>query len=418
MNLKFLKHCGLLATMLLLLIFEQGKAQNSIGLRFTPNMVSNPKVNNPSPARIYGQRRFSFDSGIDYTHQLKKNWSISTGIDLGVVDWNQYIEAPLNAFGTRQGSGNISSNSNSENYFYYGLSFQPVYRFKWNNNTFRLSAGPNIRFYNRGRESHINYYTANRAIPWNLNDPNAGPPDIEINLPPVSPQLHTNLSLSLGIERRVSDRADIVLGIRKNWGIKPIADGSLFVQMYDQTYHGSFATRSNYIGLDLQLRYATKKPEVNYRRAEPISSDKQSFRRAVFAEAVGNGPALSLNYDMRLQRFKNDGLGIRAGLGLGQMFDNKFAEFNRRISIPLSVNYIVGEKRHGLETGLGITPQIALVDIGDSPQIRPLGFLNVGYRFQPLKDGLLFRATWTPFFSSLKSHQFVWFGASIGYSIR
>ncbi|MFA6944583.1 MAG: hypothetical protein WC220_01665 [Pedobacter sp.] len=417
MNLKFIKHCGLVATMLLLLISETGKAQNTIGLRFTPNMISNPKVDNPSPARIYGERTLSFDSGIDYSHQMKKNWAISTGVDLGIVDWNQYIEAPLNAFGTRQGSGNISTNSNSENYFYYGLSFQPVYRFKWNQNMFRLSAGPNIRFYHRGRESDISYYTANRATPWNLNDPNAGPPDIEINLPPISPQLHTDVSISLGIERRVSDQVDLVFGIRKNWGIKPIADGTLFVQMYDQTYHGGFATRSNYIGLDLQLRYATKKPEVKYRRAEPIPSDKQGFRKAVFAEAVGNS-LVSLNYDMRLKRFKNDGLGIRAGVGLGQLFDSKFAEFNRYVSIPLTINYILGKQRHGLETGLGITPQIALVDIGDSPQIRPLGFLNVGYRYQPLKDGLLFRATWTPYISSFKSHQYVWFGASIGYSFR
>jgi len=418
MNFKVLRHCGLVATMLLFLISETGKAQNTIGFRFTPNMISNPKVDNPSPARIYGERTLSFDSGIDYSHQLKKNWAISTGIDLGIVACNQYIDAPLNAFGTRQGSGNISISSMGENYFYYGLSFQPVYRFKLNKNMFRLSAGPNIRFYHRGRESDISYYTANRAIPWNLNDPNAGPPDIEINLPPISPQLHTNVSISLGIERRVSDQVDLVLGIRKNWGIKPIADGTLFVQMYDQTYRGGFATRSNYIGLDLQLRYATKKPEVKYSRAEPIPSDRQGFRRAVFAEALGSGPLLSLNYDMRLQRFKNDGFGFRAGVGLGQLFDNKFAEFNRYISIPLTVNYIVGEKRHGLETGLGITPQIALVDIGDSPQIRPLGFLNMGYRYQPMKDGLLFRATWTPYISSFKSHQYVWFGASIGYSFR
>ncbi len=406
-----------MVTMLLFVIFGSSMAQNTIGFRFTPNMISNPKVDNPSPARIYGERTLSFDSGIDYSHPLRQNWSISTGIDLGVVDWNQYIEAPLNAFGTRQGSGNISTNSNSENYFYYGLSLQPVYRFKWNQNMFRLSAGPNIRFYNRGRESDISYYTANRATPWNLNDPNAGPPDIEINLPPISPQLHTDVSISLGIERRVSDQVDLVFGIRKNWGIKPIADGTLFVQMYDQTYHGGFATRSNYIGLDLQLRYSTKKPEVKYSRAEPISSDKQGFRKAVFAEAVGNS-LVSLNYDMRLKRFKNDGLGIRAGVGLGQLFDSQFAEFNRYVSIPLTINYILGKQRHGFETGLGITPQIALVDIGDSPRIRPLGFLNMGYRYQPLKDGLLFRATWTPYISSLKSHQYVWFGASIGYSFR
>lgn len=417
MNLILPKHWGhVMATMLLLITFDIN-AQNTIGFRFTPNMISKPRVNNPSPARIYGERTFSFDAGIDYTHQLKNNWAISAGIDVGVVDWNHFFEAPLNAFGTRQGSGNIRTNSNSENYFYYGLSFQPVYRFNWNDNKFRLSGGPNIRAYNHGRERDGITYIINRNQPWDPNDPNAGPPDFQIDLPPVSPQLHTDFSLSFGIERRVSDRLDLVLGIQKNWGIKPISDGTILVQMYDQVYHGSFATTSNYLGLNLQLIFATKKPVVKYKRAEPVASDKQGFRRAVFAEALGNGPVLSLNYDMRIHRFKNDGLGIRGGIGLGQYFDPSASEFNRYMSIPLTINYIVGKKRHGLETSIGVTPQIALVDLENSPQIKPLGFLNVGYRYQPLKDGLLFRATWTPHINP-RSHKYVWIGASIGYSFR
>lgn len=402
--------------MLLLLIVGFANAQNTVGFRFTPNMISNPKVVDPSQARIYGERTFSFDAGLDYTHQLKKNWGISGGIDLGIVDWNHYFEAPANAFGTKKGTGIISTNSNGENYFYYGLSFQPVFRFSWGENKFRFSGGPNIRAYNNGKESDITTYTINRATPWDPNDPNAGPPDFRLSLPPVSPQLHTNLSLSLGIERRVSDQMELVLGIRKNWGLKPISDGTLLIQMYDQIYNGRFATRSNYIGLDLQLRYATKKPVIKYTRAEPLPSDKQGFRKAIFAEALGNS-LLSLNYDMRLQRFKNDGLGIRAGLGLGQQFDNTFSEFNRYIAVPVTINYIFGPRRHGIETGVGITPQIALSESGNSSQISPLGFFNLGYRYQPLKDGFLFRATWAPHLDS-GSIQYVWLGASVGYSFR
>jgi hypothetical protein len=171
------------------------------------------------------------------------------------------------------------------------------------------------------------------------------------------------MSISLGIERRVSDRMELVLGIRKNWVVKPISDGAIQVFMNDQLYHGRFATRSNYIGLDLQLRYATKKPDTKYQRAEPIPSDKHGFRKAIFVEALGNS-LLSMNYEMRLSRFKNDGLGIRAGLGLGQSFDNEFTDFDRYIAIPMMINYILGKKRHGLETGLGLTPQIALGESG------------------------------------------------------
>ena len=86
--------------------------------RFTPNMISNPKVDNPSPARIFGDRTLSFDAGIDYTHQLNKNVGMSAGIDLGIVDWNHHFEAPGNAFGTKQGTSRFSTNSNGENYFY------------------------------------------------------------------------------------------------------------------------------------------------------------------------------------------------------------------------------------------------------------------------------------------------------------
>lgn len=399
------------------LILEQSIAQKTIGFRFTPNMISKPSIDNPSPARIYGERRVSFDAGIDYTHQLKNNWAFSGGIDLGVVDWNHYFEAPVNAFGTKQGSGIITTNLNSENYFYYGLSLQPVYLFKWNNNTLRISAGPNIRFYNNGRERDITNLTINRASPWNPNDPNAGPPDFKIDLPPVSPQLHTDLSVSFGIERRVTDRMNLLFGLRKNWGLKPIADGKIFVQMYDQIHNGRFGTKSNYIGLDLQLRYATKKPEIKYNRSEPVPSDKQGYRKAVFAEVLGNGPLFSINYDMRLERFRNDGLGIRAGIGLGALHGSSAAEFSRYLSIPLTVNYIVGKKRHGLETGAGITSQFALTDLDKAAQIRPLGFLNVGYRYQPLKDGFLFRATFSPYIGPSTFDSF-WIGMSIGYSFR
>lgn len=418
MNFPSFKHCAHLVTaMLMLFPFVSVKAQHSIGFRFTPNMISQPKVINPSSAKIYGERRLAFDSGIDYTHMVSKTWGFNAGVDIGIVDWNYYLEVPKAGFGTKQGSGQIYDNSNSSNYFYNGIAFQPVYNFTLKSLNFRLSAGAGIRFYHRGRDGEVTMYAFNRSKLWDPKDPNAGPPDLSIDMPAISPQLHTDVNMAFGIERRVSDRLDLILGIRKNWGIKPISDGALMIQMYDQIYNGSFRTRSNYLGLDLQLRFATKKPKVLYTRPKPVPSDKTGYRKSVFAEAVGNGPLLSLNYDMRLKPFRNDGLGFRAGFGLGENFLGPPVEFNRYISLPLTVNYIMGKKRHGLETGIGLTPQIALADLENNPQIRPLGFLNIGYRFQPYKEGLMFRATWTPFFNS-NGIEPAWLGASVGYSFR
>ncbi len=79
------------------------------------------------------------------------------------------------------------------------------------------------------------------------------------------------------------------------------------------------------------------------------------------------------------------------------------------------MGHSLGKGRNALETGLGITPIIGLTK--DEKAFNAAGFLNVGYRFQPLRDGLLFRLTWTPFLFDGKLYGRS-AGASLGYTFK
>ena len=89
------------------------------------------------------------------------------------------------------------------------------------------------------------------------------------------------------------------------------------------------------------------------------------------------------------------------------------------------VNYLVGAKRSAFEAGIGITPMYASLDIYSptKPELADhngwgaSGFLNLGYRFQPLNNGFVFRANWTPAFNSTGFSP-SWFGLSLGYGFK
>ena len=97
-------------------------AQTEIGIRATPNITSQPKVVNPSPAYIYGENTISFDGGLDYTRMFRnQNIGLRVSSGIGLVDHRLVFEAPLNAFGKMTGEGNVNVNSSSNNYFYNSL---------------------------------------------------------------------------------------------------------------------------------------------------------------------------------------------------------------------------------------------------------------------------------------------------------
>ncbi|SKB40183.1 hypothetical protein [Daejeonella lutea] len=419
------KYYGWFTAIILLCFSITSKGQNSFGVRITPSQIVSPKVTNTSSALIYGERRLAFDAAVDYRHELTKNFSIGTGLNIGLIDFNHVMIAPVDAFGSGTGSGKIYINSTNDNFVYTGLILTPDYRFKIHRSTLHLSSGPNIRAYYGNEAPDVSNYAFNRTAPWN---PVIDPADFEVSIPSAKGKLRVDLTTSLTIERRVSERTNILFGIRYNLGFKPISEGTMYVNMYGQRFDGRFDIRSSYIGLDLQLRYLTKAPNSGYDRLAPIASDNQDFRRAIYIDVLGSSPLGSINYDMRLKRHHNDGLGFRAGFGLGSFVQSDYTKTSRYYSLPIGVSYVVGPKRHGLEAGIGYTAQfLTTTTPPDVENNSSFANLNIGYRFQPLKDGLLFRLYWTPTF---KNNDFYydqpgdanfhtqWAGASIGFSFR
>ena len=163
-------------------------------------------------------------------------------------------------------------------------------------------------------------------------------------------------------------------------------------------------------------------------KALSVSAQEGSdyIRKSVYLELLGNGLAYSVNYDMRFKKNQQDGLGFRIGAGGFSItgYDSDGVEVKGSLlTFPIELNYLIGKKRSALETGIGVSPLFlgAKIEVDDE-KIGGTGsganvFLNLGYRFQPLKKGFTARINWTPI---INSGGFIpaWFGISLGYSFR
>lgn len=128
-----------------------------------------------------------------------------------------------------------------------------------------------------------------------------------------------------------------------------------------------------------------------------------AYNKAVYLELGGNGLIYSFNYDMRLQRGRQDGVGFKIGLGGlgGQVSSNGDTGRAGYLAIPATFNYLLGKRRHALEMGFGATffHASAGTDFGNDVVSGSalLPHANLGYRYQALNDGFTFRLTLTPF---------------------
>ncbi|GAB3273172.1 hypothetical protein GCM10027347_45340 [Larkinella harenae] len=146
--------------------------------------------------------------------------------------------------------------------------------------------------------------------------------------------------------------------------------------------------------------------------------------KAIYAEALGSGLTLSLNYDFRFKPTQS-GLGMRAGIGGGSFSDNNSDVRAGIVTAPILVNYLIGERRVAFEAGAGITMLYATAsgtDSGTGEFIRRKGFgafgsINTGLRLQPIRNGAIFRLTWTPVVNG-DGFRAGWFGVSLGYAFK
>lgn len=133
-----------------------------------------------------------------------------------------------------------------------------------------------------------------------------------------------------------------------------------------------------------------------------------SYHKNVYAEFLGTSLLAGINYDMRLKKGRMDGIGFRVGMGGGSVSSN-LENTNLRagiVAFPLEFNHLVGKKRSSFISGVGLLPVYVTVSakgqLTDNKYVMKEGFglggafLTMGYRFQPIKTGVMFQITWDP----------------------
>lgn len=200
--------------------------------------------------------------------------------------------------------------------------------------------------------------------------------------------------------------------------------------MYGQIYTGSFRPRTGFWGFNVQYEYLSKKSSESYKKRVVKADIISKFRKAIFIETYVRPGLLSANYDMRLKKNINHGFGFSAGAGLGSHYNTEVINNNktsdrRMLALPVSVNYIIGKKQHGIELGIGVTPQITLDNVRDSfVESNGIFFpFRLGYRFQPVREGLVARAAWAPIVEKSRSiyrdnYNLSNISVSLGYSFK
>lgn len=166
----------------------------------------------------------------------------------------------------------------------------------------------------------------------------------------------------------------------------------------------------------------------------PNISAQEKKTNNIFLEIGGASNGIGVSYDTRVK--KGSKFGYRVGLSFSfrQSSTNAifmgFGEYpsyrETAISAPLGVNYLIGNKRHRLELGLGANLGIYNIHLKYSEYTTPAGygdnfylltntrsetkkvfgyfmFSNIGYRYQREK-GFMFRTGISPSFSFGDSH--------------
>ena len=137
---------------------------------------------------------------------------------------------------------------------------------------------------------------------------------------------------------------------------------------------------------------------------------EKTRQQAVYIELLGQSVAYSVKYDRNF--FRGDG-GLGMSIGLGYL---PAVDISNILSVPASINYLIGKNGNYFEIGAGIT-YIGKVDPGSFTN-HVLGTLWVGARHQPVNKGFIFRAGLT----STVPNQFTFFslslypGVSLGYA--
>jgi hypothetical protein len=155
-----------------------------------------------------------------------------------------------------------------------------------------------------------------------------------------------------------------------------------------------------------------------------------SYHKNISFELLGSHFLTGVNFDMRLKKGQLDGIGFRAGIG-GLSTNNISQGIPRRLGVvtfPLEFNHLVGKRRSSFVSGVGLLPIYATLAESEggiySGAIQAEGFglaggfVTFGYRFQPLRNGVMFQLNWNPLILRGSGFNMGWFGFSIGLGFK
>jgi hypothetical protein len=162
-----------------------------------------------------------------------------------------------------------------------------------------------------------------------------------------------------------------------------------------------------------------------------VNKDSLDRRKAIYVELIGLlGFGLSGNFDMRIEKGRNNGLGMRIGVGYAEIPDWDFLDgLLYRVytaAASVGINYIYGKENHGFIGGIGIMPTHRVYTFKTSTTSGTDTFnfmqyyMELGYRRtpKPNENGLHFQVVWNPILipSSLliKSSLYHSMGISVG----
>ena len=145
-----------------------------------------------------------------------------------------------------------------------------------------------------------------------------------------------------------------------------------------------------------------------------VSYQSGGKAQSIYFEVGGPGLALTLNYDARFGDQRN-GLGYRIGGGY-------FASGGNTVfTLPIQVNYLIGEGNALIELGAGTTFLNSTGDNKGKTFIfdRVTGFIGtatIGFRYQPDGKGINFRIGFVPILYD--EGIIAAGGVSVGYNFR
>lgn len=165
-------------------------------------------------------------------------------------------------------------------------------------------------------------------------------------------------------------------------------------------------------------------------QVENTTPSFSTYHKNIYGEFFGSSVLTGINYDMRLNRGQMDGIGFRVGVG-GVSLKGSNNGGNYKLGVvtfPIEFNNLVGKEKHFFQSGVGLLPAYATYsgkgEITDNQFVKAEGFglaggfLSMGYRFQPINNGVFFQANWNPLILKGEGFKAGWIGLGIGVGFK